>query len=42
MQRPCKRFSGPPWNDGSEEETPNHPVEGALHQLEHKEHQRER
>ena len=41
MQRPCKRFSGPQWNDGSEEETPDHPVEGALHQLEHKEHQRE-
>jgi len=42
MQRPCKRFSELQWNDGEEEETPDHLVEEALHQLEHKEHQRER
>jgi hypothetical protein len=41
MQRPYKRFSDPQWNDGLEEKTPDHPVEGALNQLEHKEHQRE-
>jgi hypothetical protein len=39
MQRPYKRWSLPQWNDGSEEEAPDHPVEGVLHQLEHKEHQ---
>jgi hypothetical protein len=42
MQRPYKRFSGLQWNDGSSEETPDHPIEEGLHQLEHKEHQCEK
>jgi hypothetical protein len=42
MQRPCKRWSLPQGNDGSGEETPDHPIEGTWHQLEYKEHQCER
>ena len=42
MQRPYKRFSGPRRNEGPKEVTPDHPGEGATHQLEHKEHHRDR
>jgi hypothetical protein len=42
LQRPGKRWSLPQWQEGWAEETPDHPVEGTLHQLEHKEHQREK
>jgi hypothetical protein len=42
MQRPYKPFSGPRRNEGPEEVTPDRPGEGAAHQLEHKEQERER